>query len=101
MKTGGRENPNHGVALPRNRAPGAGSQNKSRSSEWAEKQEKVQPKEMCFFLTFSLYRTNQELRFEPPGPEPESKSYLLKFASSRWLPLKGIVPLPLKPIEPG
>jgi hypothetical protein len=49
----------------------------------------------------SGYPTNQELRFEPPGPEPESKSYLLKFASSRWLPLKGIVPLPLKPIELG
>src|ERR1017187_7304736 len=51
MKTAGRENPNHGVALPRNRAHGAGSQNKSRSSEWAEKQEKFQPKERCFFLT--------------------------------------------------
>jgi len=29
--------------------------------------------------------TKRELRFEPPGPEPESQSYLLKFASSRWL----------------
>jgi hypothetical protein len=26
-------------------------QNRSRSIKWAEKQEKVQPKEMCFFLT--------------------------------------------------
>src|SRR5450631_3475503 len=51
MKTAGRENPNHGVTLPRNRAPGAVGQNKSRSIKWAEKQEKFRPKEMCFFLT--------------------------------------------------
>jgi hypothetical protein len=51
MKTAGRENPIHGVILPRNRAHGAVSQDKSRSIKWAEKQEKVQPKEMCFFLT--------------------------------------------------
>jgi hypothetical protein len=51
MKTAGRENPNHGVALPRNRAHGAVGQNRSRSINWAEKQEKFQPKEMCFFLT--------------------------------------------------
>jgi len=51
MKTAGRENPNHGVALTRNRAHGAVSQNRSRSIKWAEKQEKFQPKEMCFFLT--------------------------------------------------
>src|SRR5207245_2598387 len=51
MKTAGREKPNHGVALPRNRAQGAEEQNRSRSIKWAEKQEKFQPKEMCFFLT--------------------------------------------------
>src|SRR5882724_8024277 len=51
MKTAGRENPNHGVAWPRNRAHGAVGQNRSRSIKWAEKQEKVQPKEMSFFLT--------------------------------------------------
>ena len=51
MKTAGRENPNHGVALPRNRAHGAVGQNTSRSIKWAAKQEKFQPKEMCFFLT--------------------------------------------------
>src|SRR5882762_292885 len=51
MKTAGRKNPNHGVAWPRNRAHGAEGQNKSRSIKWAEKQEKFQPKEMCFFLT--------------------------------------------------
>src|SRR5437879_6476123 len=51
MKTAGREKPNHGVALPRNRAQGAEEQNRSRSIKWAEKQEKFQPKEMCFLLT--------------------------------------------------
>jgi hypothetical protein len=51
MKTAGRENPNHAVAWPRNRAHGAVGQNTPRSIKWAEKQEKFQPKEMCFFLT--------------------------------------------------
>jgi hypothetical protein len=51
MKTAGRENPNQRGALPRNRAHGAVSQNRSRSLKWAEKQENFQPKEMCFFLT--------------------------------------------------
>ena len=51
MKTAGRENPNRGVALPRNRAHGAAGQNRSRSNKWAEKQENFQSKEMCFLLT--------------------------------------------------
>jgi hypothetical protein len=51
MKTAGSENPNRGGTLSRNRAHGAVGQNKSRSIKWAEKQEKVRPKEMCFFLT--------------------------------------------------
>jgi hypothetical protein len=51
MKTAGRENPNYGVAWTHNRAHGAVSQNKSRSIKWAAKQEKFQPREMCFFLT--------------------------------------------------
>jgi hypothetical protein len=51
MKTAGRENPNHGAILPHNRAHGAARQNRSRSIKWAAKQEKFQPKEMCFFLT--------------------------------------------------
>src|ERR1700731_3329582 len=70
MKTAGRENPNQGVVLPRDRAHGAVGQNRSRSIKWAEKQEKFQPKDVCFFLTspfiervffldFSFYRTNQ------------------------------------------
>ncbi len=58
MKTAGRENPNNGVALPRNRAHGAAGQNKSRSITWAAKQETFQPKQMCFF-DFHLYRTTQ------------------------------------------
>src|SRR5882762_7478253 len=51
MKTAGRENPIHGVRVPRNRAHGAVGQNRSRSIKWAAKQEKFQPEEMCFFLT--------------------------------------------------
>jgi hypothetical protein len=61
MKSAGRENPNHGVTLPRNRAHGAVGQNKSRSIKWAEKQEQFQLREMCFFLTSPFIRTYQEL----------------------------------------
>ena len=51
MKTADRENPIHGATWPRNRAHGAVGQNRTRLIEWAEKQEKFQPQEMCFFLT--------------------------------------------------
>ena len=51
MKTAGRENPNHGVAWPRNRAHGTEEQNRSRSINWAEKQENFRPMRKCFFLT--------------------------------------------------
>ena len=51
MKTAGRENPNHRGTVPCNRAHGADGQNRSCSIKWAAKQEKFQPKEMCFFLT--------------------------------------------------
>src|ERR1700693_6241819 len=51
MQTADRENPTHGVTWPRNRAHGAVGQNRTSSIEWAEKQEKFQPKEKCFFLT--------------------------------------------------
>jgi hypothetical protein len=54
MKTADRENPIHGAAWPRNRAHGAVGQNRTCSIEWAEKQEKFRPKEMCFFLTSSF-----------------------------------------------
>src|ERR1700732_767067 len=61
MKTAGRENPIHGVTLPRNRAPGAVGQNRSRSIKWAAKQEKFQPLEMCFFLTSTFIELNGSL----------------------------------------
>ena len=63
MKTADSEKPNRGVAWPRNRAYGAVGQNQSRSIEWAEKQEKFRPKEMCFFLTspFILIRHEKGL----------------------------------------
>jgi hypothetical protein len=51
MKTAGRENPNRWATAASNRAHGAAVQNRSRSIKWAEKQEKVQPAEKCFFLT--------------------------------------------------
>ena len=51
MKTAGRENPNRWATLASNRAPGAGGQNRSCSIQWAEKQEKLQPAQKCFFLT--------------------------------------------------
>src|ERR1700720_3091521 len=54
MKTADRENPIHGATWPRNRARGALGQNRTSSIEWAEKQEKFQPQEKCFFLTSAL-----------------------------------------------
>jgi hypothetical protein len=66
MKTADSENPNRGVAWPRNRAHGAVGQNKSRSIKWAEKQEKFRPMEMCFFLTSPFIElTKQAKRFSP------------------------------------
>jgi hypothetical protein len=63
MKTAGRENPIHGVTLPRNRAHGAVGQNKSRSIKWAEKQEKFQLLEKCFFLTSPFIELTREVEF--------------------------------------
>jgi hypothetical protein len=72
MKTAGRENPNHEVAWPRNRAHGAEEQNRSRSIKWAEKQDKIQPKEMCFFLTSTFIEPSGSLvaGLYFIGPEP-------------------------------
>ena len=61
MKTADRENPNRRVTWPRNRAHGAVGQNRSRSSKWAAKQEKFQPKEMCFFLTSTFIEPTRSL----------------------------------------
>ena len=72
MKTAGRENPNHGVTVPGNRAHGAVGQNRSCSIKWAEKQEKFRPKEKCFFLTSTFiellgtWHRPQNLRKEHP-----------------------------------
>src|SRR5258708_2149995 len=60
MKTAGRENPNRWVTVPGTRVHGAAIQNGSRSITRAGKQEKLQPKGMCFFLTspfIELHRT--------------------------------------------
>src|ERR1700674_2326268 len=65
MRTSGRENPNHGVTVPRNREHGAAGQNRSCSIKWAAKQEKFRPRERCFFLTstfIELLRTSTQLR---------------------------------------
>jgi len=51
MKTARGENPERWVATPSNRAPGAEGQNRSCSNRWAAKQEKIQPLQLCFFLT--------------------------------------------------
>src|SRR6266849_4831401 len=70
MKTAGRENPNYGVAWPRNRAHGAVGQNRSRSIEWAAKQEKFQPQGRFFFLTSTFIElTRTRLRGEGRAEE--------------------------------
>ena len=51
MKTAGRENPNRWATLLSNRALGAPRLNRPCSIQWAEKQEKFQPAQGCFFLT--------------------------------------------------
>src|ERR1700693_856276 len=61
MKTADRENPTHGVTWPRNRAHGAVGQNRTSSIEWAEKQEKFQPQEKCFFLTSAFIEPRSAL----------------------------------------
>src|ERR1700688_4379016 len=73
MKTAGRENPNHRATLPHNRAHGAVGQNRSRSIEWAVKQEKFRPLERCFFLTLpfiELTRSNLPEWVKPALPSP-------------------------------
>jgi serine/threonine protein kinase len=51
MKTAGRENPKRRATVPTNRAHGAEGQNRSCSNNRAAKQEKLQPLQLCFFLT--------------------------------------------------
>jgi hypothetical protein len=66
MKTAGRRTSNRWAGVPRNRAPGAVGQNTSRSIRWAAKQEKVQPLEMCFFLTSPFIELTGS---RPPGSD--------------------------------
>src|SRR5258708_835 len=86
MKTAGRENPNHGVAWPRNRAHGAEEQNRSRSIKWAEKQEKFQPKEMCFFLTSPFIELTRMSSIVPPVSDrhPGILDAILKLRRQYW-----------------
>ena len=56
MKTAGRENPNHGVALPRNRAHGGRSEQISLDQAGCEAR-KTPAEGDVFFLDFYLYRT--------------------------------------------
>jgi hypothetical protein len=72
MKTADRENPNRWVATPSNRAHGAEGQNRPCSTRWAAKQEKLQPLELCFFLT-SPFR-------ELIGSWPRSPKYDFRLA---------------------
>jgi hypothetical protein len=64
MKTAGRENPKRWAIVPSNRAHGAVGPNSSGSIVWAEKQEKFQPKEKCFFLTSTFI---EQIRTWPRG----------------------------------
>ena len=52
MKTANRENPNRWAAKLSNRANGGAGQNRSCSIQWAVKEEKFQPREAFFLLTF-------------------------------------------------
>ena len=61
MKTAGRENPNRWAIVPRNRALGAGGQNRSCSIHVGCEARKIPAGGEVFFLDFSLYRTYQDL----------------------------------------
>jgi hypothetical protein len=55
MKTADRENPIRGATWPRNRAHGAVGQNRTRSIEWAEKQEKFHIRTYQALAVFPTY----------------------------------------------
>src|SRR6266576_727953 len=91
MKTAGRENPNHGVAVPRNRAHGAVGQNRSCSIKWAAKQEKVRPWEGCFFLTSTFIELIGTLLTEwLDGTSQAERNWL-------YLTTRGFAPIPNYP----
>jgi hypothetical protein len=62
MKTADKENPNRWDILVSNRAPGAGSQNRSCSIKWAAKQGNGQPLERCFLLTSTFIELTGHLK---------------------------------------
>jgi hypothetical protein len=68
MKTADRENPKRWANVPSNRALGAGGQNKSCSIQWAEKQEKLQPAQKCFFLTSTFIELTRQVELLPERP---------------------------------
>src|SRR5580704_9485921 len=75
MKTAGRENPNRWATVSSTRVHGAEVQNRSRSIQGAGKQEKLRPREMCFFLTspfIELLRTYAEEASIPINYKVES-----------------------------
>ena len=66
MKTAGRENPNHGAALPRNRAHGGRSE-QILLNQVGCKARKIPAGAGVFFLDFYLYRTYRAL-WSQDGP---------------------------------
>src|SRR5467141_711950 len=104
MKTADSENPNHGVAWPRNRAHGAVCQNRSRLIKWAEKQEKFQPKEVCFFLTSPFIELTRHLNLASSRGrkklisynEVSALAYVIQHPDFGTSPLPHPVPAPSK-----
>jgi len=72
MKTAGREKTNRWATLLSNRAHGAEGQNRSCLNKWAAKQEKLQPKAMCFFLTSTFIELTRQWHVSPQQFSPFS-----------------------------
>jgi hypothetical protein len=96
MKTAGRENPNHRSTVLREHMARV-NQNRSRSLKWAEKQENLQPKEMCFFLTSTFIEQIRSCRrrrlihcwlftkSNEPDSIPQPQSFNLRITLTRKL----------------
>src|SRR6266478_4592296 len=89
MKTAGRRTSNRWATVPSNRAPGAGGQNRSCSIQWAEKQEKLQPAQKCFFLTSTFIKPLGE---EPQiaGPQCPASEHLVRAVRTDPAPSSGL-----------
>ena len=61
MKIAGGENPNHGVAWPRNRAQRRGGAEQISLDQVGCEAEQIPAEGDVFFLDFSFYRTYQDL----------------------------------------